>query len=127
MLLVQGSWRTAVLSNADDNFLLPNIDLLGIAFEGVLSSEEARVYKPRPGLFQEMLRRLRVTPQEAIYVGDKQFEDVQGAQQVGMRAVWINRSQAAADPRLPQPDYQINSLLQLPDVLAQESTAKDGA
>ncbi len=125
--LVQRGWRIAVLSNADDDFLLPNLKLLGVAFEAILSSEEARVYKPRPELFQEMLRRLNVNPQEAVYVGDRQLEDVQGAQQVGMRAVWINRSEAAADPQLPQPDYQINSLLQLPRLLAGEAASKDGA
>ncbi len=125
--LVQRGWRIAVLSNADDDFLLPNLKLLGVEFEAVLSSEAARVYKPRPGLFQEILRRLKVNPQEAVYVGDRQLEDVQGAQQVGMRAVWINRSEAAADPQLPQPDYQINSLLQLPRLLAGEAASKDGA
>ena len=126
LVLLQRGWRTAVLSNADDDFLLPNLELLGVEFEGVLSSEEARVYKPRPGLFQEMLRRLKVTPQEVVYVGDKQFEDVQGAQQAGMSAVWINRSRTAADPQLPQPDYQIDSLLQLPGLLAGKPASKDG-
>ena len=128
--LVKRGWRIAVLSNADDDFLLPNLKLLGVEFEAVLSSEEARVYKPRPGLFREMMRRLKVTPQEVVYVGDKQFEDVQGAQQAGMRAVWINRSEAAADPKLPQPDHQINSLLQLPGLLSGEPAtpvSKDGA
>ena len=116
--LVQQRWRIAVLSNADDDFLLPNLARLGVQFEAVLSSEEARIYKPRPELFQEMLRRLKLTPQEVVYVGDKQLEDVQGAHQAGMRAVWINRYEAAADPQLPQPDYQIKSLLELPVVLA---------
>ncbi len=125
--LVQRGWRIAVLSNADDDFLLPNVERLGVEFESVLSSEEARVYKPRPELFREILRRLKVNPQEAVYVGDKQLEDVQGAQQIGMRAVWINRSEAAADPQLPQPDYEINSLLQLPRLLAGEPASKDGA
>ena len=125
--LVQRGWRTAVLSNADHDFLLPNLERLGVEFDAVLSSEEARDYKPRPGLFQEMLRRLKINPHEAVYVGDRQLEDVQGAQLVGMRAVWINRSETAADPQLPQPDYQINSLLQLPRLLAGEPASKDGA
>ncbi|PKB79898.1 MAG: hypothetical protein BZY88_10950 [SAR202 cluster bacterium Io17-Chloro-G9] len=128
--LVQKGWRIAVLSNADDDFLLPNLARLGIEFEAILSSEEAQVYKPRPELFQEMLRRLKVSPQEAVYVGDKQLEDVQGAKEVGMGAVWINRYNTAADPKLPQPDYKINSLSQLPSLLAGEPASpvsRDGA
>ena len=101
--LVRRGWRIAVLSNADDDFLLPNLERMGVEFEAILSSEEARVYKPRPELFQEILRRLKVTPEEAVYVGDRQLEDVQGARQAGMKAVWINRYEAGADPALAEP------------------------
>ena len=115
---VQRQWTTAILSNADDGYLLPNVENIGLDFQAVLSSEEARVYKPQPGLFQEMLHRLDVSPGETIYVGDRQFEDVLGASRAGMRSVWINRTAAPLDPQLPTPDYQISSLLELPAVLS---------
>lgn len=115
--MVQGGWRTAVLSNADDDYLLPNLELLDLEFEAVLSSEEARVYKPNPGLFHQMLKRLNVAPGQAVYVGDRQYEDVQGARGVGINAVWINRSGEPLNPRLPEPACQINSLLELPGLL----------
>ena len=117
---VQKSHRTALLSNADDGFLLPNVDRLGVDFEQVLSSEKARVYKPLPGLFQEMLRALKVKPDEAVYVGDRQYEDVLGANGVGMHSVWINRGNQQLDPQLPRPAYQIASLSDLPALLAGE-------
>ncbi len=117
---VQSSHRTAVLSNADDGFLLPNLKRLGLEFERVMSSEEARVYKPLPGLFEEMLRALQVNPEEAVYVGDRQFEDVLGASRVGMRPVWINRGDQTLDPRLPKPVHQIATLTELPGLLAGE-------
>ena len=124
---VQAGWRTAVLSNADDAFLRPNLELLDLEFEAVLSSEEARVYKPLPGLFRQMLRRLNVAPEESVYVGDRQYEDVQGASEVGMNAIWINRSGAALDSTLPEPACQISSLLELPGLLSAWPPAKDGA
>ena len=116
--VVQDGWRTAVLSNADDDYLLLNLELLGLEFEAVLSSEEARVYKPLPGLFRQMLGRLNVAPGESVYVGDRQYEDVQGASEVGINAIWINRSGAPPDPHLPEPACQINSLLELPGLLS---------
>ena len=119
-------WRTAVLSNADDIFLLPNLKLLDLDFEEVLSSEEARDYKPQPGLFLQMLSRLGVTPEESVYVGDRQLEDVQGASQVGISAVWINRSGDPPDPELPKPAYQISSLSELPALLNAWPPAEDG-
>ena len=111
--LIQPRWQTAVLSNADDSFLVPNVARLGVQFAAVVSSEETRCYKPQPELFREGLLRLGVSPQEAVYVGDRQFEDVTGANQVGMRTVWVNRLAAPLDPSLPAPDHQVSSLLEL--------------
>ena len=96
---MQGSYRTAVLSNADDGFLLPNLELLDCEFETVLSSEMARSYKPQPELFLEMLNRLSVEPGEAVYVGDRHYEDVYGASRVGINAVWMDRSDRGAQGR----------------------------
>ena len=124
--LVQGGWRTAVLSNADDDYLMPNLGLLDLQFEAVLSSEEARVYKPHPGLFRQMLKRLNVAPGQAVYVGDRQYEDVKGARGVGINSVWINRTGEPPDPRLPEPACQIKSLLELPGLLAAWAPAQDG-
>ncbi|MEK7806841.1 MAG: HAD family hydrolase [Chloroflexota bacterium] len=123
---IQRGWRTAVLSNADDDYLLPNLKLLGLKFDAVLSSEMARVYKPLPGLFRQMLCRLGVSPQESVYVGDRQLEDVQGAARVGMSTVWVNRSRSPLNPELPQPTYQISSLLQLPGLLPSQADEKWG-
>lgn len=114
---VQKRWRMALLSNADDGFLLPNLELLEAGFETVLSSEQAQIYKPRPELFQLMLERLGVSPGETAYVGDRQLEDVFGATQAGMHPVWINRDNRPLDPNLPTPSHQILSLLELPKLL----------
>jgi 2-haloalkanoic acid dehalogenase type II len=115
--MVQQRWRTAVLSNADDDFLLPALAAAGLQFETVLSSEQARCYKPNAGLYQELLRRLNISPAEGVYVGDRQYEDIQGAGQVGLRTMWVNRSGNALDPNLPAPDMEIRSLLEIPQRL----------
>lgn len=124
--LIQQQWRTALLSNADDDYLLPNIMLLEVDFQAVLSSEEVRSYKPQPALFQELLRRMGVAPEETVYVGDRQFEDVQGAGGVNMRTMWINRSGTTPDPKLSQPDFQITSLLEIPKMLSGGPASKEG-
>ncbi len=124
--LLQDRWRTAVLSNADDDYLMPNLGLLGLEFEEVLSSEEARSYKPHAGLFRQMIERLDVAPCQAVYVGDRQYEDVKGSRGVGINAVWLNRTGKPLDPRLPEPACQIRSLLELPELLAAWPPAQDG-
>ena len=74
-----------------------------------------------------MLRRLKVDADESVYVGDRQYEDVQGASDVGINAIWINRSGAAPDPGLAEPACQITSLLELPGLLSAWPPAEDAA
>lgn len=111
---LQSRYRIAVLSNADDGFLLPNLKLLDFQFEAVLSSEMARSYKPQPELFQEMLRRLALPPERTLYVGDRHYEDAYGASRVGMNSVWIDRGDRGLRDDLPPPAHRITSLLELP-------------
>ena len=119
---IQKRCRTAILSNADDGFLLPNLELLEVGFDLVLTSEQAQIYKPRPELFKMMLSQLGVTPGETAYVGDRQLEDVLGPSRAGMHPVWINRNSTPLDPDLPAPSHQISSLLDLPKILANDLT-----
>ncbi len=114
---IQQRYRTAVLSNADDGFLLPNLQLLNIEFETVLSSEMARSYKPQPELFEEMLNRLSLSPVETVYVGDRHYEDVYGASSIGINAVWINRGDRGLRDAIPPPTHQVTSLLDLSELI----------
>ena len=114
---VQASWRTAVLSNADDAYLFPLLERLGWRFDAVLSSEGARAYKPLPSAFEQIVAMLGIRAGEAVYVGDTLFDDVLGAHRVGMSTVWINRNRAPTEPSPPTPDYEIRSLKELPGIL----------
>ena len=122
--VLQSRYRTAVLSNADDGFLLPNLELLDFEFETVLSSEMARSYKPQPKLFEEMLARLSLPADQTIYVGDRHYEDVHGASHVGMNAVWIDRGDRGLREDLPPPPRQIASLMELPGLIENQISGK---
>jgi 2-haloalkanoic acid dehalogenase type II len=114
---IQDQWATAVLSNADDDYLLPLVERLGFRFKAVLSSEMVRAYKPHPLPFESMLAKLKVKPQESVYVGDNLFDDVKGAKGVGMKAVWVNRYGKGQTDGLPLPDFEVKSLSELPGLL----------
>ena len=114
---LQQRWTTAILSNADDDYLLPQLKRIGLTFPVVLSSEMVGAYKPHPLPFHRVLEKLGVQPEEAVYVGDNPLDDVLGAKGVGMNAVWINRDGKVRDEAHPQPDYQIGSLAELVPIL----------
>ena len=111
----------AVLSNADDAFLYPVLEHHGLsdAFAAVLSSEEARQYKPHPDIFAKMLDRLGTPPEETLMVGDTLLEDVYGGYKAGMPSAWINRYGAPMTGRVP-PTYELNSLEGLLSIVAGE-------
>jgi 2-haloalkanoic acid dehalogenase type II len=125
----------ALMSNADDSFLLPPLGRNGLAFPVVLSSERARAYKPHVAIFEKLSQALGVPREDILYVGDSPFADVTGAKNAGLQAAWINRKgirpleQSArivtgnegevdgARRPLLDPDVEIDSLDQLLDLI----------
>jgi putative hydrolase of the HAD superfamily len=66
--------------------------VLGLIDADIYSSELAWT-KPHPGVFRAAAAALGVEPSEAVYVGDRPFEDIHGSQLAGMRAIWVPHSQ----------------------------------
>jgi HAD superfamily hydrolase (TIGR01549 family) len=91
---------------------------LGLAdfFAFALCAEDLGIGKPDPRPFQEALRLGGATADLAIHVGDHPGDDIAGAQQAGMRAIWYNPLGKPWDAP-HQPDAQIQNLNQLPALL----------
>ncbi len=104
------SFRTGVVSNADDDHLNRALRRNNLAFPVVVSSESARSYKPAPEIFHEGLRLIGSRPEETLYVGDSQDDDIVGARRAGIKVAWLNRNGEALKPRIPEPHYEISSL-----------------
>lgn len=56
----------------------------------MVTSEEAGVEKPAPGIFNLCLEKLRLPAGEVCFVGDNLERDVKGAMAAGMQAVWFH-------------------------------------
>ncbi len=59
-------------------------------FDVTLSSGQVGAAKPEPRIFEEALQRVRVAPEEAVYVGDNYFADVIGAQRAGLTPIFLD-------------------------------------
>jgi putative hydrolase of the HAD superfamily len=92
------------------------------ARDGLLELIDAAVYsceiehvKPHPEAFLAAIRALGLSdPTRCVYVGDRAFEDIHGAQQVGMRAVLVPHSDIPADQQVRlevRPDAVAHRLL----------------
>ena len=61
-----------------------------------VSSADHGYMKPHPSIFLSALAQLDVAPKDAVMVGDSLRHDVEGALNIGMRAVWLHRGDSAA-------------------------------
>ncbi len=61
--------------------------------DGAVYSSEIPWTKPHPEAFRAALAAVGVEqPERAVFVGDRPFDDIHGAKQVGMRAVLVPHS-----------------------------------
>jgi putative hydrolase of the HAD superfamily len=80
--------------------------------DGVVTSAEVGAPKPNTRVFERALAIAGVEPQEALHVGDKVDNDVEGARAAGVRGVLLQRE---GDP--PAGVEAISSLRELPALL----------
>jgi putative hydrolase of the HAD superfamily len=90
--------------------------------DATVFSSEVGVRKPDPRIFQEALGRIGAEPAETVFVGDRLYDDVSGAQAVGMRGVLTRQFRQEEDPSY-HPDAVIEHLKELPMALGSLSGA----
>lgn len=89
-------YRVGLLSNtpfrANDH--LADLERFGLRrhFRSTVFTSTLKYRKPHPEPFKVICKRLGVSPRRSLYIGDRQFEDVQGPQSAGMTACLIRRN-----------------------------------
>lgn len=119
--------RVGVLSNTmwprahhEEVFARDDLDQL---IDAAVYTSELPVAKPHVDSFALILDRLGVRPAEAVFVGDRLWDDIDGAQQAGLRAIWVPHSTIPAE-HVPvglgeiSPDGVAHRLLDIIDILA---------
>ncbi len=81
-----------IVSNIDTADILNALEYHGLKPAGVFTSEDARAYKPRKELFQMALQSVGLNGNEVVHIGDSLCSDVKGAGELGINAIWVNRS-----------------------------------
>jgi putative hydrolase of the HAD superfamily len=101
---------TGLVSNAFDPGWLLHQDLarMGLAerLDAAVFSSEVGKRKPHPAVFEATLSKLGVEPDQALFVGDRRYEDVRGAKELGMTTVQAFWFRADDDERGLDPDFE---------------------
>jgi HAD superfamily hydrolase (TIGR01662 family) len=83
-----------------------------------ITAADAGYLKPHPEIFELALRKLDVTADETVFVGDNAVADIAGAQGAGMRAILRRKvDRLPVTSGLVVPDATITSLLELLPIL----------
>ena len=133
--------RLGVVTNNSTAEQIEKLRALNIAsyFDTVVISEDVGVTKPDRKIFSIALERIGVRPQEAVFVGDNWINDIVGAVDAGMSAVWLNhdgkqpaltgvsgqkRPESRADAGVSHPHIStINALAPITEAIAAIKTA----
>jgi 2-haloacid dehalogenase/putative hydrolase of the HAD superfamily len=81
-----------VVSNVDRAEVEEAIALHRLSFDGLITSEDVRAYKPRPEMFHHALDAMSLDPGEVLHIGDSHSNDVIGATKLGIPVAWLNRT-----------------------------------
>lgn len=90
---------------------------IGRYFAQIMIAGETGLAKPDRRAFELLLSRLEAPAGRAVMIGDRLATDIRGAQEAGMRAVWVNRERLNRDSPVV-PDWEISSLKELHPILA---------
>ena len=93
-------YELGVLTNGNADIKRLGIDKY---FNFSISSADVKSNKPEEGHFKKALSNSKLLPQEVIHVGDHQINDVTGALNAGMHAVWFNKDAAEWAQNYNQP------------------------
>ncbi len=113
--------RLAAVTNAAGEYQRRKIAAVGLGdvFDAIVISEEVRVAKPDPRIFETACSELGLPAERVVHVGDRLDVDAGGAARAGLRGVWLNR---AGDARTaPEGVSVITSLSELPELMARAS------
>jgi putative hydrolase of the HAD superfamily len=88
-------YQLAALSDAQSAWALPEMRMVGIDsyFAPIVVSGDLGYRKPDPRIFALTLRRMRLRPEEVVFVGNDMYRDINGARQAGMRTVFFASGQ----------------------------------
>lgn len=100
-----------ILSNGTLAMLQPLVEAGGLAgaIDGILSVDEAGIYKPSPRVYALACERLGLAPAQIAFVSANGW-DAAGAKAFGFVTWWVNRHEAPRERLGPPPDAVVASL-----------------
>jgi len=125
---LKSKYRLGIISNTDDDLLSDTARHLHVAFDWVITAEQARAYKPARAIFELALRKIGLAPEKVLHAGQSVFHDVIPAKQMGMSAVLVTRRGPGATKRVSaQADLEVPDLKTLAEMAVSQGGERAAA
>lgn len=110
--------KVAIITNGSTERQKAKIINAGLnsCFEVIIISEEVGLSKPDKRIFELALNRLKVKPEDALFVGDNIELDIGGCQNANIKGIWFNPHKAKNVSGI-KPFAEIDSMEQLLDYI----------
>ena len=113
---IKGKYKLAILSNIDEDLIKHSIKLIGVEFDGVITAEQLKSYKPSHGHWKRMMDVFKIPKENVLHVAASYVHDIVPAKELGFQAVWINRKDEKLKGSI-KPDYEFRDLRPLVNFL----------
>jgi 2-haloacid dehalogenase len=112
---LNGKYRLAIISNIDDDLLSTSLTHLGVQFDWIITSEQAKAYKPSHRIFELAIRRIGISREKILHVAQSIYHDINPAKAMGLSTLWINHAKlggvfGATPPAYGHPDLEVANL-----------------
>jgi len=116
--LRENGYTTGILTNGPSDYQRTKLEALNMydAVDTVVLCGDLEQQKPHAMTFEAICSAMNCRPEEAVYVGDNPWNDVDGARRAGMIPVWIRSVGVWLDNLEPAP-YSIGAIGELPELL----------
>ena len=112
--LLSSKFRVIALTNGNADLVKIGINHL---FFDVIHAADFGYAKPDIKIFNEAIRRSGVNKKDIYHVGDHPVNDIVGAQKAGLRTIWMNPTGISWPENSKEPDYTIEKITLLQDIL----------
>ena len=116
-LLKEKNYKLSILSNGTPSLLNELVSSNNLkVFDDIFSVEEVGIFKPDSKVYDIPVKKYNIEKREVAFLSANTW-DVSGGGNYGFNAVWVNRNNIIFDNLDYSPEYQINNLKHLLDII----------
>ena len=99
------SYSLGILSNVDEELLLGTLKHFPVSFDLIVTAEQVHAYKPSRAHF-DRAREVIGWEKDWVHVAGSLYHDIEPAQRLGIKAIWINRKGLISPGSFPKGTVQ---------------------